>query len=53
MKIKVEVQMYPSRKSLDIEITGDDIRALAEQRAMETYTADSCQAKTLTITHEG
>ena len=52
MEIKVEVEIYngSGRSTVDIFLDGTDIRALAEQKAINSYACDSCAAKGIETT---
>lgn len=52
MEIKVEVEMYSEggRSSVDMILTDDDLRTLAENKVLESYACDSCRAKEMELT---
>ncbi len=52
MEIKVEVEMYDAggRRSVNIIITDDDLRTLAENKVSESHTFDRCKAKEIELT---
>lgn len=47
MKITVQVEIYShgSKETVDVELTAEDLRRLAEARAEQEYTFKNCQAK--------
>jgi len=52
MRITVEVEIYPGRESVEIEITQEDINAIAEAKVAASYAINSCQAIKTTYTNE-
>lgn len=50
MKITVEVEMRPGRESIEVEITQEEINAIAEAKVMNGYAINSCQAIKTTYT---
>ena len=46
MEIKVEVEIYNAsgRSYVDVVLTDEDIRALAENKVLESHACDSCKA---------
>lgn len=51
MKIIVDVEAYQGnfRDTHMVEITDEDIKALAEQKLMDTTYCESCKGKTIKI----
>lgn len=51
MKIKVEVEMYGAfgRKTVEVDVTEDDLRVIAEKKVMADYSCESCTGKTIDI----
>lgn len=52
MEIKVEVEVYCGgfRSSVDVVLTDDDLRTLAENKVIESHACDSCKAKEMELT---
>lgn len=51
MKIKVEVEMYGAfgRKTVNVDITEEELRAVAENKVMVDYDCQSCQGKAIEV----
>ena len=51
MEIKVEVEMYSAggRSYVDVVLTDDDLRTMAENKVLESHACDSCKAKEMEL----
>jgi hypothetical protein len=51
MKIKVEVDLYSNGgcSTVEVVLTDDDLRTLAENKAMDEYACDSCKAEEIEL----